>query len=1148
MYSEVISINEQFKNSVNVEYDLMNYNKIAEYIPTEDICEVLHYYFNSVQDSKYNRATILEGPYGKGKSYLVLALTQLLSLDLENPELKLFLKKLKNIDINLYDQFIELKKDNFKLLPIVINSNYSHLQQALNIALKDALSRVGLDNIYPNTAYEVCLSVINQWEKDETIYKKVKKNCLTKVNDTLENIKLGLKNYDSSAFEKFTQLYNCVVNGLEFNPFVNDDVIKNYKDIAYKLNEYGYNGIFVVFDEFSKFIDADIDGLTNELKVLQDLAEVVSRSGKNDQMHLCCITHKSLESYYRNKKEAIANAIRTVEGRFKEIRFNRSLNQNYEIISFAIGKKQNFNKIYNKFEDKNKQFYSDITSLELFDDVNSEILCKGCFPLNPLTTYSAINISEKIAQNERTLFTFISDSDSSSLASYIKNNNDGLMNVDKIYDYFSPLIEKSEDEEIRRLHYKITSNLSKIENDLEKRIIKVIAVIKIINNRSFIANIQTITYCVNANIKEVLLSLESLMELKLLKKSAFTETYDFTGASCKEIDAQVDSFISTKCKLINLASYLNEIYPSNFVLPRRYNANFKMTRYYREKYLLDIEFLKLKSFKPFNDHEFCDGFIFRIINTGVSAKDIKEHFEEMTAKETVILKTTKDSLSASMIQEIYKIMGLKDIISKNKVDDITRNETEGMLADEISELGNYLNELYQYSNVECISEVKEYTYNNLLSKVMENVYSKTPIINNEMINKEFNVSSNYVKARNVVVDLYLKKKIELNQENLENYSIASAENTVYVTSKDRDSKEKREVLEIIKDYFIHAENKKISASSLISILSSKPYGIRSGVMPLYIAMAINEMDINIISYFETREINLDAENINKIVSNSEKYYFYTEKGSKEKTDYLNRLLDIFKLETTNSYRNDIKIVVDAIQKWMMSMPRILRNVSSKDNYLNVDSKFIELRTIFVAFNINEYDAIFNKMPKIFDSKYHDVIKNIEKYRKENEIIINDFSMSLANKVKILFDSNEDSSLYNAIEKWISSSKAKEKLLEDTEKSFITLFNQKNYDDILLINEISRNIVNVQITDWERNQTDLILESLSKIKENIENSILLDKVIKEHNEDLHSNEAIVLSPIAKMISNNIEEALEEFGDSVTKEEKINILKNLIDQMI
>ena len=73
-YSSVISISEQFKNSVNIEYDLLDYEKLGLYIPTEDVCEILRYYFNSIEDNKFNRSTILEGPYGKGKSYLVLTL------------------------------------------------------------------------------------------------------------------------------------------------------------------------------------------------------------------------------------------------------------------------------------------------------------------------------------------------------------------------------------------------------------------------------------------------------------------------------------------------------------------------------------------------------------------------------------------------------------------------------------------------------------------------------------------------------------------------------------------------------------------------------------------------------------------------------------------------------------------------------------------------------------------------------------------------------------------------------------------------------------------------------------------------------------------------------------------------------------------
>ena len=46
-YSELISIKENFKSSINIEYDLLNFDKLSEYIPTEDACDIFKYYFNS---------------------------------------------------------------------------------------------------------------------------------------------------------------------------------------------------------------------------------------------------------------------------------------------------------------------------------------------------------------------------------------------------------------------------------------------------------------------------------------------------------------------------------------------------------------------------------------------------------------------------------------------------------------------------------------------------------------------------------------------------------------------------------------------------------------------------------------------------------------------------------------------------------------------------------------------------------------------------------------------------------------------------------------------------------------------------------------------------------------------------------------------
>ena len=58
-----IQFNEDFKFSVNIEYDYDNANKINNYILTKDNIEALKFYFNNLTENK-NRANFLIGAYG----------------------------------------------------------------------------------------------------------------------------------------------------------------------------------------------------------------------------------------------------------------------------------------------------------------------------------------------------------------------------------------------------------------------------------------------------------------------------------------------------------------------------------------------------------------------------------------------------------------------------------------------------------------------------------------------------------------------------------------------------------------------------------------------------------------------------------------------------------------------------------------------------------------------------------------------------------------------------------------------------------------------------------------------------------------------------------------------------------------------------
>ena len=232
-YSDYIKINETFQYSINLQFDINNINKIKEYIPTSDSCEVLEHYYDSIFNN-FNKSTILIGPYGKGKSHLLLVLLTLLNdyKESDTDVIECLLDKINNINSDLYIKIKTVRDKKAKFMPVIINSNYNNINQAFLLALTEALERENIDNIVINTYFDVASSIITKWKKedDKEIINKFKK-CLEKKNTTLKQLEDGLKIYNEQYYEIFKDVYTCVLHGIEFNPLINTDIIKYYKEI-----------------------------------------------------------------------------------------------------------------------------------------------------------------------------------------------------------------------------------------------------------------------------------------------------------------------------------------------------------------------------------------------------------------------------------------------------------------------------------------------------------------------------------------------------------------------------------------------------------------------------------------------------------------------------------------------------------------------------------------------------------------------------------------------------------------------------------------------------------------------------------------------------------------------------------------------------
>ena len=1155
-YKELIKINEDFQYSVNLQFDLNNIDKIKNYIPTKDGCEVLKQFIYSIVNKK-NRATTLVGPYGKGKSHLLLVLLTLIS-DYESCDEKIikdFLKKVKRTDEELYNYIIDIRKNNIKLMPIIINSNYNDLNQAFLLAINEALNREKINGLVINTYYDVALDIIKNWQEN---YKEISvdiKKCLEEHNMSIKELKAGLKNYSKEHYDVFKDLYRCISRGQEFNPLVNSDILKIYKDINHEILQYGYSGMFIAFDEFSKFIDSSNDNLMKDLKILQDFAEFANRTGSSEQMHLSCITHKTMNEYFK-EDEFKMNAYKTVEGRFKNIYFNRSLEQNYEIVSYAIEKMETFYTFFDDYYNKNKEFYDEISRLPLFntEEKINEQLFKGCFPLNPITVYDLIQLSEKIAQNERTLFTFLSDDDQYSLKSFINKNIKGLFNVDNIYDYFKTTLKKSEDQYIKDIYLKTESSLRKNISDDAKKILKVLSVIYMIKEFDLLyPSDEIVMLSTDMSKKKYEEALEELINKSIIRRKKITDELDFASMYSTEITKEIKNLVDTKFFEINEKEVINKIVDNWYSLPRRYNDKYKMTRFFLNVFMSEEELLNINSFKTLLEENYCDGLIINLIKMN---KDINELINKfMTINDDrVILKISKSTFSkkfSNLLKEYEAIEYLKERADLNddSVSEIITIETE--ISDAISEaIKDFFSEDSVNQYVYCSKIKKNVNHvSALLSEICESIYSETPIVNNEMINKK-EVSAPIRKARDIVIECVLQHDINLIK------SPTSAEATIYkaiVEKKNTDSVEI--VLNKIKEFVKSTDNNRKNFIDIYEVLLNKPYGVRKGIIPVLMAMALCDYSNNLVLYYMNREVDLSADTLVKINETPEKYFLQTEEGTTEKIDYISYLMSIYGVpKTSDSLMMNVRKTVEAMKKWILSMPRLIRE-SNQSNNLGVDNKYILIKSELLRPDLNNNEFIFNYMKEVLDTKdYNKIVSEINKMKNVFDSLMKNYEYDLVSDTRKLFNENFKGSLTSLLKEWYKNinPKNKKKIYDVTTKNFIEFISGlNNHDEYEVINSIAKIVTGFYIEDWQPSEKDNYIETLQQIELKLSNDNYDDKYTKKivlidgHNsieKNIETEEE--LSALGITMKNNIEELIEEYGDSLSEQDKINVLIDIM----
>lgn len=383
------SVASRFTRSVNIQQDVWEADSLHGYLVTAGARRALLRIAPALCRPNAACAWTLTGSYGTGKSALANFIAKLLASDIV-PGHAAACKLLRASDPELAQQIRPPRKTATALLPIVITGSREPLQLAILRGL-----HVAIGHLHGRRCSHV----------------------MARINESLAQAYSGKQ----PSAHAITELF--------------DDALQ----AACSTDEVG--GFFLVIDELGKLLEyAAAHPANSDLYTLQSLAEFAARSP--EPFLILGILHLDFSLYADRLTGRERAEWDKVRGRFEDIAFEEPADELLRLIAKARSQSPEGAKLDQIPPASRKQFQSlceQAWRLELAPQRMSkpefcDILAR-CFPLHPLVTLALGPVFRKLAQNERSVFSFLESSEPHGLRDHLQAGGDRLYCLPDFYDY-----------------------------------------------------------------------------------------------------------------------------------------------------------------------------------------------------------------------------------------------------------------------------------------------------------------------------------------------------------------------------------------------------------------------------------------------------------------------------------------------------------------------------------------------------------------------------------------------------------------------------------------------------------------------------------------------------------------------------------------
>lgn len=935
--TKLVKINAGYVPSTNLVYDRFNPLLIEGFVPTAQTLDVLEWLVDSMSGNGTQiHSHVLIGAYGKGKSYAVAVFLQIIQGKLSEKAKEKLYKKIASARPSLAEALKLF--DSYHLLPVIVKGGYEKLTYSLSVALKEAIEENQLQVSLPKSNFQRAIDCLMRWEHE---YPQTYQQFFSMADISQQKQHLyfeDLQRGEEPALQTFLKLYPKLTAGSQFELVSDLTVVEDYVDIAAALSatDSGYHGLFIVYDEFSKYLEANHGNLDEaSFRVLQDLAERGNASSGEGQLHMLLITHRDPSSYFENEHSSKEWA--AISGRYTNKEMAATGASDYQIIENVLTcNKSYLNSWRRAHSDAVAYVKQRCVELGMFSDEQFGKIFSSTFPLDPIAVYVLPRISELIAQNERSLFGFLLSKDAFSLSFWLDQLKEGkseIVDASCIYDYFEPLFRRvSSSSRFYQITVMVTTITQKFQktNELAVNLIKVIGLLLAINDQRLLPNLNSLYLCFslggtsNVDLKQ---SLALLLEEGVIRISLHSDTF-LPFAISSELQHYVAESIR-KNNVFSLEEALNGFGFAQAVYATRHNDEFGVTRFYGVRVVEELPSLA----DPYPNG---NGALYVVLGSSLDA--VQKYAQKQQRIHLLFAVPSCKIIDGEKLKKaLGNLAGIHALLAKGNREhlsdaDLTvlqflEEDAKAAIAAMMQNLKTNLQSFPFFDkNGQVRSIVSSEALSEFCSKAFDETYEHAPKITREDVNRDLPTTVT-MKARAKVIEAILS----WNLGTLANERISSQPRGMFENiCKDRlvrvapDGKTLQRLPEnsldpsyvsAIDEISRYLETGKETPQTLDVLVHrlTEGVGVKKGVIPFFLAFVCAQIGTSLIFYFRGKEEPITSDLFDGIIRSPEEYTVIRVEALQGQAIYLDALRDFF--EVSDIGVQSLTNLATAMKEW-----------------------------------------------------------------------------------------------------------------------------------------------------------------------------------------------------------------------------------------